>query len=35
MLIDWEDIGVGNFDVEFRYEDIGWILGSVLDGVLV
>jgi Nidogen-like. len=33
VLIDREDTGAGNFDVEFRYEDIGWTSGSASDGV--
>ncbi|CAB9494456.1 nidogen-like domain-containing protein [Alteromonas macleodii] len=33
VLIDREDTGAGNFDVEFRYEDIGWTSGEASDGV--
>ncbi|AXT39928.1 PEP-CTERM sorting domain-containing protein [Alteromonas sp. BL110] len=33
VLIDREDTGAGNFDVEFRYEDIGWTSGEASSGV--
>jgi hypothetical protein len=33
VLIDREDTGAGNFDVEFRYEDIGWTSGSASGGI--
>lgn len=32
VLIDREDTGAGNFDVEFRYEDINWTTGSASGG---
>lgn len=32
VLIDREDTGAGNFDVEFRYEDINWTTGDASDG---
>lgn len=32
VLIDREDTGSGNFDVEFRYGDINWISGDASDG---
>ncbi|MDO6840272.1 nidogen-like domain-containing protein [Paraglaciecola chathamensis] len=33
VLIDRADTGAGNFDVEFRYEDINWTTGSASGGV--
>jgi len=33
VLIDREDTGAGNFDVEFRYDDINWTSGSASSGV--
>ena len=33
VLIDREDTGAGNFDVEFRHEDIGWTTGDVSSGI--
>ncbi|MGY0638652.1 MAG: nidogen-like domain-containing protein [Paraglaciecola chathamensis] len=32
VLIDRADTGAGNFDVEFRYEDINWTTGDASDG---
>ncbi len=32
-LIDREDTGAGNFDIEFRYEDINWTTGDASNGV--
>jgi hypothetical protein len=32
VVIDREDTGSGNFDVEFRYGDINWISGDASDG---
>jgi hypothetical protein len=32
VLIDREDTGTGNFDVEFRYDDISWTTGSASGG---
>jgi hypothetical protein len=31
-LIDREDTGAGNFDIEFRYEDINWTTGDASGG---
>lgn len=33
VLIDREDTGAGNFDVEFRYEEIEWTSGQASNGV--
>ncbi|WP_137166552.1 nidogen-like domain-containing protein [Salinimonas lutimaris] len=33
VLIDRSDTGEGNFDVEFRYEDINWTTGDLSGGV--
>jgi hypothetical protein len=33
VLIDRDDTGAGNFDVEFRYEDINWTTGTASGGV--
>lgn len=33
VLIDRADEGAGNFDVQFRYEDINWTTGSASGGV--
>lgn len=32
VLIDRDDTGAGNFDVEFRYEDINWTTGNASGG---
>ncbi len=32
VLIDRDDTGAGNFDVEFRYEDINWTTGDASGG---
>lgn len=32
VLIDRADTGAGNFDVEFRYEDINWTTGDASEG---
>ncbi|GAC31206.1 nidogen-like domain-containing protein [Paraglaciecola polaris] len=32
VLIDRTDTGAGNFDVEFRYEDINWTTGDASEG---
>jgi hypothetical protein len=32
VLIDRSDTGAGNFDVEFRYEDINWTTGTASGG---
>lgn len=32
VLIDRADTGAGNFDVEFRYEDINWTTGDASNG---
>ena len=33
VLIDRADEGAGNFDVQFRYEDINWTTGSASSGI--
>ncbi|MFW8591282.1 nidogen-like domain-containing protein [Glaciecola sp. 2405UD65-10] len=33
VLIDRADTGAGNFDVEFRYDDINWTSGTASNGV--
>jgi len=33
VLIDRTDTGAGNFDVEFRYDNIEWISGEASDGI--
>jgi hypothetical protein len=33
VMIDRADTGAGNFDVEFRYDNIDWVSGSASDGI--